>query len=504
MFFSKYNKTIRKIFTFAIAISVPLFFACGAGDGDDSDRYETSRASALSSSEFNSFRSNHSAYFEDDNYTNMIQKVISGSTLPSNGTTYYISPTGDDDKNDGTQQKPFKTFSKALEEMFAGDTLIVMDGTYMASTEDARDEDSDNAVELSKSGNASAFITIKAQHRGEAVISGFTNAQKSDYALMYINGSYIMIDGLVFSNLKVKNGGKGIELANGANHITIANCKFTNIKTASHVTKESKYNEDLQYTANAIIGYGTKGSKPISSILIYKNTCTNMATGWSECISLTENCQYISIIENYIDSTENIGIDVGGNYGDCDDLSKGFTQYAYIAHNTVINESTADTYGDDCYGIYADGGQHIQILNNKVANCMGGIECGAEEKLGNTYPANDITISGNEIVDCQKVFFACGGWEKDRGLVKNVRFTENTCTATRDASRMINLAKCDNVEIRENTFRKSGNLEIATFNLEFKGWGIETTVNNKKYKGTSTTLKDISDSIERDNTWIGF
>lgn len=490
MFFSKNNKAIRKIFTFAIAMSVPLFFACGAGDGDDSDRYETSRASALSSSEFNSFRSNHSAYFEDDNYTNMIQKVISGSALPSNGNTYYISPTGDDDNNNGTQQKPFKTFSKALEEMFAGDTLIVMDGTYMASTEDAKDKDSDNAVELSKSGNASAFITIKAQHRGKAVISGFTNAKKSDYALMYISGSYIMIDGLVFSNLEVKNGGKGIELANGANHITIANCKFTNIKTASHVTKESKYNEDLQYTANAIIGYGTKGSKPISSILIYKNTCTNMATGWSECISLTENCQYISIIENYIDSTENIGIDIGGNYGNCDDLSKGFTRYAYIAHNTVINESTADTYGDDCYGIYADGGQHIQILNNKVAKCMGGIEAGAEEKLGNTYPANDITISGNEIVDCQKVFFACGGWEKDRGLVKNVHFTGNTCTANHDAGSMVNLAKCDNVEIKRNTFKSVGNFGITKVYREYSGWNL-------------TPAPNVND-VENENTWIGF
>lgn len=503
MFFSKYNKIIRKIFTFAIAISVPLFFACGAGDGDDSDRYETSRASALSSSEFNSFRSNHSAYFEDDNYTNMIQKVISGSTLPSNGTTYYISPTGDDDKNDGTQQKPFKTFSKALEEMFAGDTLIVMDGTYMASTEDARDEDSDNAVELSKSGNASAFITIKAQHRGEAVISGFTNAQKSDYALMYINGSYIMIDGLVFSNLEVKNGGKGIELENGAHHVTVANCEFTKIKTASHVTKESKYNEDLQYTANAIIAYADSNSKPITNILIYNNSCYDMETGWGECISLTENCQYISIIENYIDSTENIGIDVGGNYVTDLAADKRFTRYAYIAHNTVINESTADTYGDTCYGIYSDGGQHIQIIGNKVANCMGGIEAGAEE-VNEGYPTADITISGNEIIDCKEKYFSCGGWKTDLGWVKNVVFTGNTCTANTKGDCMVNLSKCDNVEIKENTFRKSGNFEIDTFNLEFEGWGIEPTVNNKKYKGTSTSLKAISDSIERDNTWIGF
>ncbi len=121
---------------------------------------------------------------------------------------------------------------------------------------------------------------------------------------------------------------------------------------------------------------------------------------------------------------------------------------------------------------------------------MGGIECGAEEKLGNTYPANDITISGNEIVDCQKVFFACGGWEKDRGLVKNVRFTENTCTATRDASRMINLAKCDNVEIKRNTFKSVGNFGITKVYREYSGWNLNPAPN-------------VND-VENENTWIGF
>ena len=486
----------RTIFLAAV-LTATLFFACGGGGGgdDDDDRYTTTPAPSLTVSEFNSFKASHSSYFEDTDtgFANLIATIISGGAPSSAGNTYYISPNGSDSNSGLSSQVPLKNFSAAFSKMTSGGTLIVMDGTYTPGSQ----------IGVSLNGNSSNYIKIKAQNKGKAIISGGNTKKANNYALMSISGSYIMIDGLVFKDLKAQNGATGIRLENGANHIIIANCTFTNIRTASLVTEESKDNENLQYTANAIIGYGDDADNPISNILVYNNTCRNMETGWGECISLTENCKYVSIIDNYLDDTGNIGIDVGGNYVTSLSASLRFTRYAYIAHNTVVNESTEDTYGDTCYGIYADGGQHIQIIGNKVANCMGGIEAGAEE-VNDGYPTNDITISGNEIVDCKEVFFACGGWEEDRGLVKNVHFTGNTCTANRDAGSMVNLAKCDNVEIKENTFRKSGNFEIDTFNLEFEGWGIEPTVNNKKYKGTSATLNAISDSIESDNTWIGF
>jgi hypothetical protein len=486
-------KIFHRIVFFLAALACLQLTSCGGGGGgdDDDDRYTTTPAGSLTVSEFNSFKASHSSYFEDS-FANIIASVIAGGSPASGGDTYYVSPSGNNSNNGRSTQTPFKTLPHALSALSAGDTLIVMDGTYTASSQ----------IEAENSENASSYITIKAQNKGRAIISGGNTEKGNDFALLSISGSFIMVDGLTFKDLR-SNGGCGVRLENGANHIIIANCTFTNIRTASLVTEASKDNENLQYTANAIIGYGDDADNPISNILVYNNTCRNMETGWGECISLTENCKYVSIIDNYLDDTGNIGIDVGGNYVTRLPANLRFTRYAYIAHNTVVNESTEDTYKDTCYGIYADGGQHIQIIGNKVANCMGGIEAGAEE-VNDGYPTDDITISGNEIVDCQEVFFACGGWEEDRGLVKNVHFTGNTCTANRDAGSMVNLAKCDNVEIKENTFRKSGNFEIDTFNLEFEGWGIEPTVNNKKYKGTSATLNAISDSIESNNTWIGF
>ncbi len=462
----------RTVFFLAALACLQLTSCGGGGGGDDDDRYTTTPAGSLTVSEFNSFKASHSSYFEDS-FANIIASVIAGGSPASGGDTYYVSQSGNNSNNGRSTQTPFKTLPHALSALSAGDTLIVMDGTYTASSQ----------IEAENSENASSYITIKAQNKGRAIISGGNTEKSNDFALLSISGSFIMVDGLTFKDLK-SNGGCGVRLENGANHIIIANCTFTNITTASPVTIASKNNDNLQYTANAIIGYGDNNSAPIHSILVYKNRCTNMETGWGECISLTENCTHVSIIENYLDDTGNIGIDVGGNYVTSLSASLRFTRYAYIAHNTVVNESTEDTYGDTCYGIYADGGQHIQIIGNKVANCMGGIEAGAEE-VNEGYPTNDITISGNEIVDCQEVFFACGGYETGRGWVKNVKFTNNTCTARNTADLMVNLEKCDTVEISGNTFTKMGSFEMEGIYKEFN----------------SSYTKNIT---ERDNTWIGF
>ena len=459
----------RTIFLAAV-LTATLFFACGGGGGgdDDDDRYTTTPAGSLTVSEFNSFKESHSSYFEDTGFANLIATFISGGSPASNGNTYYVSPNGSNSNNGSSSQAPFKTLPHAFSQLSAGDTLIVMDGTYTPG----------NEFELSCSGTSSAYITVKAQNKGKAVIS--CGSKPNNFALLSVSASFVMVDGLTFKDLR-SNGGTGIRVENGKNHVVIANCTFTDIKTP---TKASNTNH---CTSNAIIGYGTSSSSPISSILIYKNKCYNMATGWSECISFTENCKYISIIDNYIDSTQNIGIDVGGNY-EWDELpaASRFTRYAYIAHNTVANESTKDTYKDTCYGIYSDGGQHIQIIGNKVVNCMGGIEAGAEvEEEHGGYPTDDITISGNQIIDCQEVFFACGGYEEDRGWVKNVTFTGNTCTATRNADLMVNLAKCDTVVISGNTFTKTGSFEMEGIYREF----------------SASYTKNITES---NNTWIGF
>ena len=55
---------------------------------------------------------------------------------------------------------------------------------------------------------------------------------------------------------------------------------------------------------------------------------------------------------------------------------------------------------------------------------------------------------------------------------------------------MVNLAKCNNVEIKGNTFKKTGNFGIDMVNWEYNGWNLSPT-------------PTVNDAIN-ENTWIGF
>jgi len=68
---------------------------------------------------------------------------------PHTPTSYYVSPTGNDSWP-GTLAQPFKTVQFAVNQLYAGDTLNIRDGSYHES------------VTVPRSGTASAPITIQA------------------------------------------------------------------------------------------------------------------------------------------------------------------------------------------------------------------------------------------------------------------------------------------------------------------------------------------------------
>ena len=51
----------------------------------------------------------------------------------ANSATYYLSPSGSDGAAGTSEGTAWATFSKALQSLYPGDTLIVLDGTYYDS-----------------------------------------------------------------------------------------------------------------------------------------------------------------------------------------------------------------------------------------------------------------------------------------------------------------------------------------------------------------------------------
>ena len=70
----------------------------------------------------------------------------------------------------GTEAKPFKTFKRAASALQPGDTLILKDGTYTFAENSG---DPEMIVNLSsKKGQKDKPITIRAMHRGKAILDG--------------------------------------------------------------------------------------------------------------------------------------------------------------------------------------------------------------------------------------------------------------------------------------------------------------------------------------------
>ncbi|MFA5309344.1 MAG: Ig-like domain-containing protein, partial [Dehalococcoidales bacterium] len=96
---------------------------------------------------------------------------------PSNGSSYYVSPSGSDN-NAGTEASPFKTIAKAASVAAAGSTVYFKAGTYNSGTT------------LTTSGTPANYITFRNYGSDKPVFT----------ASIWVQAAYIRIKGLTFQN----------------------------------------------------------------------------------------------------------------------------------------------------------------------------------------------------------------------------------------------------------------------------------------------------------------
>jgi hypothetical protein len=130
--------------------------------------------------------------------------------------TYYVSTNGNDG-NPGTPTAAFQTLQKAVNSAFAGDTIVVFDGTYghgSAVTGGDSDPNEYTPVTLYNSGAPGAPITITSANQWGAVLDCELTCDA--YINLY-NASYIVIQ-----NFVIRGGYKeGIHSNDSAHHITL-------------------------------------------------------------------------------------------------------------------------------------------------------------------------------------------------------------------------------------------------------------------------------------------
>jgi len=142
--------------------------------------------------------------------------------------SYYVSVIGND-TNTGTIDAPFKTITKGINSMAAGDTLFLREGVYALST----------TISISKSGTSTSRYHIR-KYQNERVVLDFSAQTSSDG--LKLNGQYWHVYGIEIKKsahngiainshnnivefcATYENRNTGLQLGNGASNNAIINC----------------------------------------------------------------------------------------------------------------------------------------------------------------------------------------------------------------------------------------------------------------------------------------
>ncbi len=243
------------------------------------------------------------------------------------GDTYYVCDldtdcnagagsgwsTGNDSNSAAQAQNkatPWKTIQKAADNMVAGDTVIVGDGTY------TDDGDADTAVfQTGDTGTSDDWITYKAENKWGAVLSGENRQAPTAFFAIQIMPSdhYIRIEDfdMTFMNYAVSVNSENHDIYFYGNRIhqigesdydegTAQNGIYCGAGT-SGITIDSNWFEDIgkdtPITSNdhaVYLGGGLGGASGASDILIKNNIFVNGTHGF--CIHIYNG--YDNLFEN--------------------------------------------------------------------------------------------------------------------------------------------------------------------------------------------------------------
>lgn len=232
--------------------------------------------------------------------------ILASAAGLAHATTYYVSTSGSD-SNPGTASAPFRHVSVGAAAAHAGDTVIVMNGTYDNEGKVADPNNVGAVVTMTNSGSPGAPITIEAQNRGGAILNAASSVQSSlgcygawsYFDLSYV--SYVTIQGFVLEN-SCLNGVR----ANGTAHDLIIrwneirnignwNNPATTLSPSGMFANRNEYNITFDGNVFHDIGGGTNVNMQhalyidASNVTIVNNVFYNQVHGWDITLGGAKN-----------------------------------------------------------------------------------------------------------------------------------------------------------------------------------------------------------------------
>ncbi len=136
--------------------------------------------------------------------------------------TYHVSLNGNDKSNGTSKQSAFRTISKGVSVLKAGDTVIIGSGDY------GREQ-----VKVISSGKKDVPVTIKAEEPGKVIMRG----DRKGRGLSIVDETHIIIEGITFTKYR-----QGIYIRRSS-HITVKKCVFYNNEAAGITLNDGNQKE---------------------------------------------------------------------------------------------------------------------------------------------------------------------------------------------------------------------------------------------------------------------
>lgn len=133
--------------------------------------------------------------------------VLAAIAAGASAATWFVSPTGSDSNDGKTSAKPFLSPSKGVSSAAAGDTILLLGGTYKMSS----------TLKLSTSGTSTKRICLFAENAAtkRAILDFSTQGVGSSNQGVYISGAWWHIKGIDV----MKAGDNGVLFQGGSNNI---------------------------------------------------------------------------------------------------------------------------------------------------------------------------------------------------------------------------------------------------------------------------------------------
>lgn len=344
---------------------------------------------------------------------------------------FHVSKNGDDGHS-GSQSSPWESIQHAMDNASPGSTVYIHEGVYK------------EALYVNVSGTENNYITFIAYENDEVIVDA--EGQTSTAVIEVYNVHHIALENLIIRNHQ-RNDAVGILVEGACDHIRIDDCEIYNINFSS----DPNAPVSSQTNAHGIAVYGDDSNHAITDLEILDNEIHDCRLGYSEALVVNGNIDGFIINDNEVYDVTNIGIDVIGHEGTCDDSSKDQARNGIISQNTTYNCSSP--YATSA-GIYVDGGKNLVIEQNRVYNNQWGIEIGCEN-IGKA--TENIIVRNNLVYGNTTAGLALGGYDfpAGSGKVINVIVTNNTFYGNdteEDYTGEFYMSYCENVEIDNNIF----------------------------------------------------